>query len=83
MTAHEFVLIPKHIYIGEKPHAAHVLLDNSIKHKKPQLSYLNHLRPPNATTTNPSVIPTPESVSQQKTIKENKLSFSLKMKEMN
>ena len=37
-----------------------MLLDNSIKHKKPQLSYLNLLRPPNATTTNPSVIPTPE-----------------------
>ena len=62
MTAQEFVLIPKHIYTREQPHAAQILLENSIKHKKPQLSYLNRLRPPKATTTiNPPVIPTPET----------------------
>ena len=40
----------------------HILLDNSIKHKKPQLSYLNRLRPLIATTTNPPVLPTPETL---------------------
>ena len=35
------------MYIRDQPHAAHILLDNSIKHKKPQLSYLNRLRPLN------------------------------------
>ena len=69
MAAEEFVLIPKHMYIRDQPHAAHILLDNSIKHKKPQLSYLNRLRPLNesarTTTTSaiekPAVIPpTPE-----------------------
>ena len=65
MAAEEFVLIPKHIYIRDQPHAAQILLDNSIKHKKPQLSYLNRLRPLNEsarTTTSaidtPAVIPT-------------------------
>ena len=63
MTAQEFVLIPKHIYIREQPHAAQILLDNSIKHEKPQLSYLNRLRPLKATTTtNSPVIPTPETL---------------------
>ena len=39
------------------------MLDNSIKHKKPQLTYLTHLRPLKATTTtNPPVIPTPETL---------------------
>ena len=54
MAADEFVLIPKHMYIRDQPHAAQLLLDNSIKHKKPQLSYLNRLRPLNesARTTN-------------------------------
>ena len=69
MAAEEFVLIPKHMYIRDQPHAAHILLDNSIKHKKPQLSCLNRLRPLNesarTTTTSaivsPAVIPpTPE-----------------------
>ena len=69
MAAEEFVLIPKHMYIRDQPHAAHILLDNSIKHKKPQLSYLNRLRPLNesARTTTTSAIdtsavipPTPE-----------------------
>ena len=45
VAAEEFVLIPKHVYVREQPHAAHVLLDNSIEHKKPQLSYLNRMRP--------------------------------------
>ena len=45
MAAEEFVLIPKHTYIREQPHASHVLLNSSIKHKKPQLSYLNRMRP--------------------------------------
>ena len=57
------------MYIRDHSHAAHILLDNSIKHKKPQLSYLNRLRPLNesarTTTTSaivsPAVIlPTPE-----------------------
>ncbi|XP_063711580.1 DNA mismatch repair protein Msh6-like [Symsagittifera roscoffensis] len=68
MAAEEFGLIPKHMYISDQPHAAQILLDNSIKHKKPQLSYLNRLRPLNEsarTTTSaidtPAVIPpTPE-----------------------
>ena len=61
MAAEEFVLIPKHMYIRDQPHAAHILLDNSIKHKKPQLSYLNRLRPLNesAKTTTTSAIDTP------------------------
>ena len=61
MAAEEFVLIPKHMYIRDQPHAAHILLDNSIKHKKPQLSYLNRLRPLNesATSTTTSAIDTP------------------------
>ena len=63
MTAQEFDLIPKHIYIREQPHAAENLHDNSIKHKKPHLSYLNRLRPLKATTTaNPPVISTPETL---------------------
>ena len=67
-AAEEFVLIPKHMYIRDQTHAAQILLDNSIKHKKQQLSYLNRLRPLNEsarTTTSaidtPAVIPpTPE-----------------------
>ena len=61
MAAEEFVLIPKHMYIRDQPHAAHILLDNSIKHKKQQLSYLNRLRPLNesATSTTTSAIDTP------------------------
>ena len=61
MAAEEFVLIPKHMYIRDQPHAAHILLDNSIKHKKPQLSYLNHLRPliESARTTTITAIDTP------------------------
>ena len=45
MTAEEFVLIPKHLYIKEQPHAARVLHNNAIKDKNAQLSYLNRLRP--------------------------------------
>ena len=33
-----------------------------MKHKKPQLSYLNRLRPLNAITANSSVLPTPETL---------------------
>ena len=45
MTAEEFILIPQRLYVKEQPHAARVLHDNNIKHKKAQLSYLNRLRP--------------------------------------
>ena len=45
MAAEKIVLIPKHMYIRDQPHAAQILLDNSIKHKKPQLSYLNRMWP--------------------------------------
>ena len=63
MTAQEFVLIPKHIYIREQPHAARLLHDNSIKYKKPQLSYVNRVSPLKATTTtNPPVISSPETL---------------------
>ena len=62
MTAQEFVLMPKQIYIREQPNAAQILLDSSIEHKKPQLSYLNRLRPLNATRTNPLITPTPETL---------------------
>ena len=45
MTAEELILIPKHLYVKEQPHAARVLHDKNIKHKNAQLSYLNWLRP--------------------------------------
>ena len=45
MAAEEFVLIPKHTYIREQRHTSQVLLNSSIKQKKPQLSYLNRMRP--------------------------------------
>ena len=45
MTDKEFILIPKHLYVKEQPHAARVLHDNTIKHKNAQISYLNLLRP--------------------------------------
>ena len=72
MAAAELSLIPKHMYIRDQSFAAQNLLDNAIKHKKPQLSYLNRLRTLNepartttttktSTTDTPSVIPpTPE-----------------------
>ena len=47
MAAEDIVLIPKHMCIRDRPHATQILLDNSIKHKKLQLSYLNRLRPLN------------------------------------
>ena len=65
MAAEEFVLNPKHVYIRDQPPAAQILLDNSIKHKKPQLSYLNRLRPLKEsarTTTTTSAIGTPAVV---------------------
>ena len=37
MTAEEFILIPKQLYVKEQPH--------NIKHKNAQLSYVNRLRP--------------------------------------
>ena len=61
MGAEEFVLISKHMYMRDQPHAAHILLENSIKHKKPPLSYWNRLRPLNAsarTTATTSAIDT-------------------------
>ena len=45
ITAEEFILNPKHLYVKEQPHAARVLQNNTIKHKNAQLSYLNRLRP--------------------------------------
>ena len=45
MTAEEFILIPKHLYVKEQPHAARVLHDNNIKHQNAQLSYHNRLGP--------------------------------------
>ena len=45
MTAEDFILIPKHLYVKEQPHAARVLHDNNIKDKNAQLFYLNRLRP--------------------------------------
>ena len=33
MTAEEFILIPKHLYVKEQPQPARVLHDNNIKHK--------------------------------------------------
>ena len=45
MTAEEFILIPKHLYVKEQPHAARVHHDSNNKHKNAQLSYLNRLRP--------------------------------------
>ena len=50
MAADKFVVIPQHMYIRDQPHAAQILLDNSIKHKKPHLLCLNHLRPLNEST---------------------------------
>ena len=63
-TTDEFNLVSKHTYIREQPHAAQILLDKSIKHKKPQLSYLDRLRSLNesartTTTTTTSAIDTP------------------------
>ena len=45
ITAEELILIPKHLYVKEQPHAARVLQNNTIKHKNAQLSYFNRLRP--------------------------------------
>ena len=50
MTAEEFILIPKHLYVNEQPHAARVLHDNTINY----ISYLNRLRqqlPPQTSKT--------------------------------
>ena len=89
MAAEEFVLVPKHMYIRDQPHAAQILLNNSITHKKVQTSFLNRLRLQNEsarTTITTSAIDTtavipqplnPLSLPKQKTIHKNKLSFSL------
>ena len=37
MTAKEFILIPKHLYVKEQPHAARVFHDKNIKLKKTDL----------------------------------------------
>ena len=68
VAAEEFVLIPKHVYVREQPHAAHVLLDNSIEHKKPQLSYLNRMRPqlpPKQSDASTDTIPIPVTVAPE------------------
>ena len=49
MAAEEFVLIPKHTYIREQPHASQVLLNSSIKHKKAPVILLE----PNETSNTP------------------------------
>ena len=38
MTAEEFILVPKHLYLKGQPHAACFLHDDSIRHKK-KLNY--------------------------------------------
>ena len=62
-------------------HAAHVLLDKSVKHKRPQLHYLNRLRPSippkqNDASTEPPPAPRPEtpalSIISQKQDDENR-----------
>ena len=57
MAAEEFVLIPKHTFIRDHPHASQVLLNSSIKHKKPQLSYLNRMRPPKQNSVSTETLP--------------------------
>ena len=68
VAAEEFVLIPKHVYVREQPHAAHVLLDNSIEQKKPQLSYLNRMRPqlpPKQSDASNDTLPIPVTVAPE------------------
>ena len=45
MTAEDFILIPKLLYVKEQPHAARVLHDNNIKHKKLNYPILTGLDP--------------------------------------
>ena len=45
MTAEEFILSPKHLYVKEQPHAARVLHDNNIKHKMLNCPILTGLDP--------------------------------------
>ena len=45
LTYEEFQLALKHLFVKEQPHAARVLLDNSIEPKKAHLSYHSRLRP--------------------------------------
>ena len=68
VAAEEFVLNSKHVYVREQPLAAHVLLDNSIEHKKPQLSYLNQMRPqlpPKQSDASIDTIPIPITVAPE------------------
>ena len=68
VAAEVFVLIPKHVYVREQPQAAHVLLDNSIEHKKPQLSYLIRMRPqlsPKQSDASTDTIPIPVTVAPE------------------
>ena len=44
MTAEEIILIPKHLYVKEQPHAVLVLHDDKNKNKSARLSYLKWLR---------------------------------------
>ena len=45
MTAEEFILILKPLYVKEQPHVARVLHERSNKHNHTQLSYPKRLRP--------------------------------------
>ena len=45
MTAEEFILIPKHLYIKEQPHAALYLHYNKIEHKTLNYPTLGGLYP--------------------------------------
>ena len=54
MTAEEFIVIPKHLYVKEQSHAARVFNDNISIQKNAQLSDLNRLRhqlPPQTSKT--------------------------------
>ena len=64
MTAEELILIPKHLYVKEQPHAARVLHDNNIKQKNAQLSYLNRLRPRLPPQTNKTTSKTKETFTE-------------------
>ena len=90
MAAEEFVLIPKHTYTREQPHASQVLFNSSIKHKKPQLSYLNRMRPliptkQNSVSTETLPLPIPPTPPQRLllTLGNNQQDFLQKMRLIN
>ena len=51
MTAEEFILILKPLYVREQPHVARVLHERSNKHNHAQLSYPKPLLPPQTSKT--------------------------------